>query len=135
MNDTTISYRNDMRPDVDLLIDLYRKAGLPRPTGDRERMQEMIERSDLIISAWHEQRLVGVARSITDWRWSCYLADLAVDPGLQKGGIGKELVRRTKEEVGDECMVLLLSVPSAMLYYPRIGMEKVENGFILQRKV
>jgi hypothetical protein len=31
-------------------------------------------------------------------------------------------------------MVLLLSVPDAMDYYPKAGMQKVENGFILNRK-
>lgn len=31
-------------------------------------------------------------------------------------------------------MVLLLSVPTAMEYYPKIGMEKVENGFIIFRE-
>jgi len=31
-------------------------------------------------------------------------------------------------------MVLLLSVPTAMEYYPKVGFDKVDNGFIMNRK-
>ena len=31
-------------------------------------------------------------------------------------------------------MLLLLSVPDAMTYYPKIGFEKVENGWTILRK-
>jgi hypothetical protein len=39
----------------------------------------------------------------------------------------------TKRVVGPGCMVLLLSTPSAMGYYPRLGMERVPNGFLIRR--
>jgi hypothetical protein len=43
------------------------------------------------------------------------------------------LIRLTKEKIGDESMLLLLSAPAAMEYYPKVGLSKVENGFIIQR--
>jgi hypothetical protein len=43
------------------------------------------------------------------------------------------LVAETKRAVGPDCNLLLLSAPRAMTYYPRIGMERVENGFIIRR--
>ncbi|HNB58463.1 MAG TPA: GNAT family N-acetyltransferase, partial [bacterium] len=63
----------------------------------------------------------------------CYLADLAIHPDYQKNGIGKELVRLTKEKVGEEVMILLLSVPTAMTYYPKIGMTKEDRAFTILR--
>ncbi|HEY1053829.1 MAG TPA: GNAT family N-acetyltransferase, partial [Emticicia sp.] len=66
--------------------------------------------------------------------WCCYLADLAVRSDYKTSGIGKKLVQLTKEKAGEQSMVLLLSVPTAMEYYPKIGMEKVENGFIIFRE-
>jgi ribosomal protein S18 acetylase RimI-like enzyme len=78
--------------------------------------------------------MIGVSRAITDWAWSCYLADLAVHPDYQRKGIGRQLVEKTREVVGDESSVLLLSVPEAMEYYPKIGMEKLNNAFVLWRK-
>jgi GNAT superfamily N-acetyltransferase len=116
------------------VIELYGAAGLPRPIDDADRIQRMLAGSNLIVTARENGRLVGIARSITDGAWSTYLADLAVDPQAQKTGIGKRLVELTKEAVGDQSMVLLLSVPTAMEYYPRIGMERLDNAFIISRE-
>ena len=129
-----IDYRFDRQPTADQVIELYDRAGLPRPTNDRERIQKMYEHSNLVVTAWDGDKLVGVSRSITDWAWSCYLADLAVDPDYKAQGIGKKLVHLTKEKLGDECMLLLLSVPTAMEYYPRIGLTKEDRAFTILRK-
>jgi predicted N-acetyltransferase YhbS len=96
-------------------------------------MQKMYDHSNLVITAWDGEMLVGVSRAITDWVWSCYLADLAIRKDYQGKGIGKMLIELTKARVGDESTVLLLSVPGAMHYYPKVGLEKVDNGFILHR--
>ncbi|MFJ7725232.1 GNAT family N-acetyltransferase [Neobacillus sp. NPDC097160] len=116
------------------LSDVFKMSGIRRPVDDLPRLQRMIEQADLLITAWDRQTLVGVARAITDFSYCCYLSDLAVNKDYQKRGIGKELVRLVQEEIGDEVMLLLLSAPAAMEYYPRIGFDKVENGFIIHRK-
>jgi GNAT superfamily N-acetyltransferase len=128
-----ISYHFDRIPTADQVIALYDDAGLPRPTHDRDRIQKMYDNSNLIATAWDGDLLVGVARSITDWVWSCYLADLAVLSKYQKEGVGKQLIQLTKEKVGDQSMVLLLSVPTALEYYPKVGFEKQESSFIMHR--
>lgn len=130
-----IHYRYDRVPTTDQVIELYRDAGLSRPINDEDRIEQMINNSNLFVSAWHGDLLVGLARSVTDWRWCCYLSDLAVRSAYKNKGIGRQVVKLTKEKVGDQCMVLLLSVPSAMEYYPRIGFQKCENSFIIQRKL
>ena len=84
-----ITYTRDKTPTAEEIIELYRNAGLPRPIDDRERIQKMFENSNLVITAWDGETLVGVARSITDWCWSCYLADLAIRKEYQKFGIGR----------------------------------------------
>src|SRR5688572_17198060 len=123
-----ITYSFDARPTAEEIIELYANAGLPRPISDKNRIQRMFDNSNLIVTAWNESELAGVSRSITDWAWSCYLADLAVRKSCMKSGIGKELIRLTKEKVGEQCMVLLLSVPSAMEYYPKVGFQKQESS-------
>ncbi len=128
-----ITYTRDKTPTAEEIIELYRNAGLPRPIDDRERIQKMFENSNLVITAWDGETLVGVARSITDWCWSCYLADLAIRKEYQKFGIGRTLIEMTKEKVGEESMVLLLSVPTAMEYYPKVGFTKQESSFIINR--
>lgn len=129
-----IEYSFDKRPTADQIIELYDNAGLPRPTNNKERIQKMLDHSNLIVTAWDNELLVGVSRSITDWAWACYLSDLAVRHDYKKAGIGRQLINLTKEKVGNESMVLLLSVPTAMEYYPKVGLQKIDNGFIVNRK-
>lgn len=128
-----ITYKFDIVPTAEQVIELYEIAGLPRPTKDPERIKKMFENSNLIVTAWDEEKLVGVCRTITDWVWSSYLADLAVNPDYKKSGIGKKLIELTKEKVGEQSMILLLSVPTAMDYYPKVGFTKENRGFIINR--
>jgi len=128
-----IIYKTDAIPTAEQVIGLYDKAGLPRPTNDRERIQKMYKNSSLVVTAWDDAELIGVCRSITDWVWCCYLSDLAVNPAYQKSGIGKRLIELTKEKVGEQSMILLLSVPEAMQYYPKVGFTKEDRGFIMNR--
>ena len=87
-----------------------------------------------MVTAWDDDVLVGVSRSITDWVWSCYLADLAVRKDCMKSGIGKKLIELTRERLGDSVMLLLLSVPTAMEYYPKVGFIKEDRAFTILRK-
>jgi ribosomal protein S18 acetylase RimI-like enzyme len=129
-----IIYKSDILPETGKIIDLYSNSGINRPTADYDRTTQMYSNSNLVVTAWDEDKLVGIARSLTDFCYCCYLSDLAVLKDYQKHGIGKELVRLTREIIGDRTTLLLLSAPSAMDYYPKIGFLKVENGFIIHRK-
>lgn len=130
-----IEYKTNAPLETAQIIELYKNCGLPRPIDDEARIKEMFVNSTLVISAWLGEELIGISRSLTDFVWCCYLADLAVRKDFQKAGIGRKLVELTREKVSEKSMVLLLSVPNALEYYPKIGMEKVENGFIFNRRL
>jgi GNAT superfamily N-acetyltransferase len=130
-----IEYKINAPIETAEIIGLYADCGLPRPIQDESRIAQIFANSNLVISAWMGEELVGISRSLTDFAWCCYLADLAVRKDVQKQGVGRKLVEMTREAVGEKSMVLLLSVPDALSYYPKIGMEKVENGFIFNRKI
>lgn len=129
-----IEYRTNAPLSIEEIIRVYDSSGLKRPTKDVERIRQMFDNSNFVMTAWLGERVIGISRALTDFSFCCYLSDLAVEKEYQKQGVGKELIRRTKEELGDEVMVLLLSAPAAMEYYPKIGMETVQNGFIINRK-
>jgi len=129
----TITYKSDVMPPTEMIVDLYNSAGLNRPTTDYKRISQMYANSNLIVTAWDEYELVGISRSLTDFSYCCYLSDLAVREGYKCKGIGRRMIEITKEVVGGQTMLLLLAAPSAMEYYPKVGLEKVENGFIIKR--
>ena len=64
-------------------------------------------------------RLVGFARSLTDFCFCCYLSDLAVDKACQGQGIGKRLIEETRTAAGGaQTTTLLLSAPTAITTWP-----------------
>lgn len=128
-----ITYRLDITPATEVIIAVYDSSGINRPTYDKERIAKMYANSNLVVTAWDKNILVGISRSLTDFCFCCYLSDLAVRKEYQKHGIGKELISLTKETIGEQCMLLLLSAPTAMEYYPNVGFDKVNNGFIINR--
>jgi ribosomal protein S18 acetylase RimI-like enzyme len=115
------------------LADLFDGSGIRRPIGDLLRIQQMIDRADLIITAWDGEKIVGVARSLTDFCYCCYLSDLAVHREYQRQGIGKDLVNRTRKAIGDRTALILLAAPEAMDYYPKIGLLPITNGWMIKR--
>lgn len=129
-----IEYKTNSTPSAEDIVALYKSAGLNRPVYDVPRIAKMYYNSNLIITAWHNGTLVGVARSLTDFCYCCYLSDLAVSEEYKKAGIGKKLIDITREQLGDEVTLILLSAPGAMEYYPKVGFDAIHNGFIINRK-
>jgi predicted N-acetyltransferase YhbS len=127
-----INYRLGNDLDLDAVIDLYVDStiGERRPVENRERMRRMLGEADLVVTAWDGETLVGISRSVTDWVFCTYLSDLAVRLDFQAQGIGRELVRRTRQETPD-ATVILLAAPKAVEYYPRIGMTQHNSAWIL----
>lgn len=128
-----IIYRTDITPDTDEIIDVYNSSGINRPITDKERIAKMYANSNLVATAWDEDKLVGVSRSLTDFCYCCYLSDLAVRKDYQSNGIGKKLIELTKNIIGEQTTLILLAAPAAMDYYPKVGFQKIDNGFIIKR--
>ncbi len=132
----TYAIEDGLRPDE--FVDVLERSGLAerRPVDRPDVVKGMVENAALTVTARDETGLlIGVARSVTDFAYCCYLSDLAVDRAYQRHGIGKELIRRTHEAAGGESVqLLLLSAPAGMGYYPRIGMKKLDNCFGIRRK-
>ncbi|NVK75853.1 MAG: GNAT family N-acetyltransferase [Oceanospirillaceae bacterium] len=114
-------------------IELLSKTtlGARRPIDQVETIDAMLENANLLITAWQGEHLVGVARSVTDFAFCCYLSDLAVDESVQSSGIGKTLIRMTKEALQPKCSLILLSAPQAVDYYPKIGFTQHNSAWVL----
>jgi predicted N-acetyltransferase YhbS len=94
----------------------------------------MLEHADLLCTAWDGSLLVGVARSVTDFEYCCYLSDLAVDEKYQRRGIGKELIRLTQSRLGRKAKLILLAAPKAEEYYGKIGFSQHRSAWVLSQK-
>jgi GNAT superfamily N-acetyltransferase len=128
-----IEYRVGNDLDLDVAIDLYRSStlGERRPLDDRERMTTMLRNANLVVTAWDRDLLVGISRALSDFSYATYLSDLAVRDSHQRSGIGKELIRRTREEA-PQTMLVLLAAPAAVGYYPRVGFTQHPSAWFLK---
>ena len=63
-------------------------------------MAAMLKNANIVVTAWDGDLLVGISRALSDFSYVTYLSDLAVRVSHQRAGIGKELIRRTKQDSG-----------------------------------
>lgn len=120
--------------DTKEVIALYRSSGIARPVEQPERMQRMLQQSNLLVTARQDGQLLGLARCLTDYSWVVYIADLLVAKEAQQQGIGKQLLAEVQRITGPEVQQLLLSAPSAMDYYPKVGFQPLTNAFAISRQ-
>lgn len=129
-----IAYRVGNELDLDAVLDLYRAStlGERRPVDDRAILADMIRHANLVVTAWDDVTMVGLSRSLTDFAYVAYLADLAVRDSHQKLGIGRELIARTRSLMGPRSMIVLLAAPAAVDYYPKLGFTKHGSAWVLR---
>lgn len=118
--------------DVDEVLECYRDSGLGerRPVDDRERFEAMLRYANLVVVCRAGGRLVGIARSISDFSYATYLSDMAVAGDHQHKGIGRALIDATRKEA-PRAKLILLAAPAATGYYPRLGFSQHSSAWVL----
>ena len=136
LENMSIEYKINAPVSTDQFIELLREStlGERRPIEDRECMEGMVKNSNLMVTAWHGEELIGIARSVTDFHYACYLSDLAVHRKYQKAGVGKRLQIITQEKLGPKCKLILVAAPSANSYYEHIGFSNNQRCWVLDRE-
>ena len=133
MNDPSLEFRTGHPLAAVDVARLFDASGIRRPTDDLPRIAAMLQHANLVVSVWHGDRLVGLARALTDFCYCCYLSDLAVDRDYQRHGIGRELIARVQNAIGERTSLILLSAQEALDYYPRLGFARADNAFVIRR--
>lgn len=136
ISNMTITYKINTPITTEQFIKLLQTSALAerRPVDDRECMEGMVKNSNLTVTAWDGDKLVGIARSMTDFHYACYLSDLAVDKQHQQCGIGKQLQILTQEQLKEQCKLILIAAPDANSYYEHIGFNNNPRCWVLERK-
>jgi ribosomal protein S18 acetylase RimI-like enzyme len=117
--------------DVDEVLSVYRESTLAerRPVGDRERFEAMVRNANLVLVCRIDGRMVGIARSVSDFAYVTYLSDIAVSRDCQRRGIGRALIEATMREAPG-AKIVLLSAPAAAEYYPHIGFTQHNSAWV-----
>ncbi|MGN7125504.1 GNAT family N-acetyltransferase [Methylorubrum thiocyanatum] len=135
MSDPVV-YGLELDLDAEAFQGILVESGLAprRPAEYLERLDRILRASDLIVTARLGGRLVGVARTLTDFAFCAYLSDLAVARDCQGRGIGRRLIAETRAAAGPETSLLLTAAPGVEGYYEAIGMARVPHAFRTDRE-
>jgi GNAT superfamily N-acetyltransferase len=99
---------------------------------DRAHASAALQRS-LNVTAWSGDKLVGIARVVTDGYFFAALAEIFVDPSLQRRGLGRDLLNRAFERTPRG--VLSIGAPFGnSAFFDAIGCERGVTGFTMLRR-
>ena len=128
-----IQFSTTEPPTTEEFINVLQRStlGERRPLEDAACMQQMTAEANLWATCRADGLLIGVARSLTDFSYVCYLADLAVDQNFARQGIGRRLIEETRRRLGPRAKIVLIAAPKAVDYYPHIGFTQHPSAWTL----
>jgi ribosomal protein S18 acetylase RimI-like enzyme len=94
---TSIQLITTPNPPLPQLLALYNAVGWTAYTRDEAGLEKAVRNSTYVVCAWDGEKLVGLARCLSDDASIFYLQDILVHPGYQRRGIGRRLMENCLE--------------------------------------
>lgn len=94
------------------------------------KMTALLRNSNVVVTAWDDDKMVGVARGLSDFGYLTFLVDLAVAPSQRRQGVGRELIKRCKFYSGNQTMLVLHAAETAADFYHRLGFKQQNNAMV-----
>lgn len=93
------------------------------------KLENAFKNSLRVISAWDNQKLVGLVRIIGDGLTIIYIQDILVLVEYQRMGIGKKLINYVLEEYGNVRQKVLITdnEPNTVEFYKSVGFNLLEK--------
>ncbi|MDZ7878574.1 MAG: GNAT family N-acetyltransferase [Saprospiraceae bacterium] len=116
-----ISERRDI--ELEKIIELYKAnewSSAEKPT----ELYNALTNSHSLISAWENDKLVGIGNAISDGFLVVYYPHLLVLPEYQGKGIGQMIVGKMQEKYKDFHMQMLTADGKAIDFYEKVGFER-----------
>lgn len=128
-----ISFQKESDLSLEEYIFILNDSGLGkrRPMDDQEHLNRMIKGSNLLVTARDEGVLIGFLRGLSDFCYRCFIADLAVAKAHQGKGIGRELLKFTRE-LAPDARLILFAAEDAEPFYQRLGFRAHDHCYQLK---
>jgi ribosomal protein S18 acetylase RimI-like enzyme len=116
------------RKDIDAaqLVALYRQAPWAN-TRSIEDAREMLTHTDVVITAWNGNRLVGLGRVLTDYVYRASIWDIIVDTTYQGQDIGTQIIQRILEHPDLKRVELFWLCTRSPGFYEKLGFSSNEQ--------
>ncbi|WP_414552042.1 GNAT family N-acetyltransferase [Anabaena sp. CCY 0017] len=117
-----IEYQDKAELSRNQVINLYSQCGWS--SADKpEQLLLALTNSHTVISAWHQNLLIGLGNAISDGALVVYYSHLLILPAYQKRGIGREIMKRLQSRYINFHQQILLSIDHAVPFYEKLGFQ------------
>jgi ribosomal protein S18 acetylase RimI-like enzyme len=131
---SSISFSDRTDIDPAQLLRLYHQAPWAKHR-TADQAQQMLGHTDLAITAWDGDRLIGFARVLTDYVFRASIWDVIVDKHYHSRGIGTDLVKHILHHPVLKQVELFWLCTRMPGFYERLGFSsKEQTGMVWSRK-
>lgn len=128
-----IKYNLDKKVDYDKLITLFNQVGWDDKTEDIDRLKGMVENSQIVVTAWDEEIMIGFARCTTDYVFNGQINNVVVDSKYRRKGIGKCLINKILDSSKQVTYMLRGDINNEE-FYKGLGFEDGSICLVYKRK-
>lgn len=128
-----IKYNIDKKVDYNKLIILFNQVGWNDKTEDINRLKDMVENSQIVVTAWNEEEMVGFARCTTDYVFNGQINNVVVDANYRRTGIGKVIINMILDSNKHVTYILRGSSKNEE-FYRGLGFEDGPTSLVYKRK-
>lgn len=128
-----IKYYMDKKVDFNKLIVLFNQVGWNDKTEDTSRLRTMVESSQIVVTAWDKEEMVGFARCTTDYVFNAQINNVVVDANYRGKGIGKELINKIVDTSKQVTYILRGDIENER-FYKEIGFEDAPLSLVYKRR-
>ncbi len=89
-----------------------------------DKLVVAMKNSHSVISAWHNDELIGLVNCLSDGIMTAYFHYLLVHPDFQGKGIGQELIQRILSKYESYARKILIGYDEKVPFYEKIGFKK-----------
>lgn len=81
-----------------------------------------------VVSAWNDDKLVGMVCAMDDGVMNAYVHYLLVNPAYQGHEIGRTLVEKVKEHYADYLRIAVIAYNDELSFYGNCGFTKADDA-------
>lgn len=115
--------------DTSALKSLYKDAGWwdENCAQHPEFLSRVVQQSALFVGAFHDQKMIGMGRALSDLVSDAYIQDVTVLKAFRGRGIGKKIIRLLVAGLKDHRVdwIGLIGEPDTRAFYENLGFREM----------
>lgn len=110
------------------VADVLKRSGLSDHTAKEQQL--VFTNSYAVVFVYDDERIVGVARALSDGLLQAAIYNVALDEEYQGHGIGREMLNRLISQLKGQ-NIILYTHPQTVLLYEKLGFRRAKTAMEL----